>query len=252
MQTTGAAGNIDVRASRGVALSDGARITTSAFGSGDAGTVSISAHDSIAISSNAAIASESVGAGLAGNLAVQSDGRIELRSGGQITTSAAFSDGGNIRVESPLALMDSGRITTAVGTGQGNGGNMELRIPTFVLHDSVVSANAFGGRGGNIHIASDKLLKSSNSSITASSQLGIDGTITLDSPAIDPTGELLPPPPSFVDAGAILAGRCGPRLAGRASSLVIVPRATLGIALGELPTWQTTNTMSCERPLFSS
>ena len=39
------------------------------------------------------------------------------------------------------------------------------------------------------------------------------------------TGELLVPPPTFLDAGAILAGRCGPRLAGRASSLVVAPNA---------------------------
>jgi len=57
-----------------------------------------------------------------------------------------------------------------------------------------------------------------------------DGTVTLESPAIDPTGELLLPKVAFFDAGSVLAGRCGPRLAGRASSLVVEPRRMADVA----------------------
>jgi hypothetical protein len=134
---------------------------------------------------------------------------------------------------------------------------MEIRIPTFVLNNSTISANAFGGDGGNIHIATETFFKSANSSVTASSTLGVDGTITLDSPAIDPAGQLLPPSPTYLDAGAVLAGRCGARLAGRASSLVIVSRAAEGVLPGGLHTtfdgtiaspWYVTNSLACEPP----
>jgi filamentous hemagglutinin family protein len=249
---TGRAGSIEVKTGGRLGLRDGSRISTSTTTYGDAGNVTLHGAESIEISSNAVVASESSGAGLAGDLDVSSNGRIEIANGGRITTSATFSDGGNISVAAPLAFMNGGRITAAVGTGLGDGGNMEIRISTFVLRDSVITANAFGGHGGNIHIATDKLLKSTNSSITASSQLGVDGTITLDSPAIDPTGELLAPLPSFLDAGAILAGRCGPRLAGRASSLVIVARGAETSAVGGLRAWLERNTPSCEAPQPSS
>jgi len=121
-------------------------------------------------------------------------------------------------------MLDGGRIETAVGTGHGAGGNITLAVPTLVLRNAVISANAFGGPGGNIRIGTQSLIRSADSAVTASSKLGVDGTITLDSPALDPTGELLAPAPTYLDAGAVLAGRCGPRLAGRASSLVVVPR----------------------------
>ena len=257
----GRAGNIDVQSGGRVLLREAARVSTSATASGDAGMVTLFGRDAVSISSGAKVASESSGAGFAGNLDVRSDGRLEVTNGGQITTSASFSDGGDILVEAPFGFMDGGRIATAVGTGQGDGGNIALRIPTFILHNSAISANAFGGDGGNVHIATGKLLKTPSSGITASSQLGVDGTITLDSPAIDPTGELLAPPPTFLDAGAILAGRCGPRLAGRASSLVIVPRgANGGLGLDLYTTidrelrdaWQTTGSASCARPQGSS
>jgi hypothetical protein len=151
---------------------------------------------------------------------------LRVETGGRITTQATRADGGNIFVEvGRLALFDAGEVTTAVGTGAGKGGNVSILSPTLVLRRTTVSANAFGGPGGNIHIGAQTFFKSADSSVTASSQLGIDGTITQDSPALDPTGELLAPAPVFVDAGAVLAGRCGPRLAGRASSLVLVPRA---------------------------
>lgn len=231
--SSGSAGNIDVVVDGRLDLR-GASISTSATAAGDAGTVSLFAAGGIGLSSGATIASESSGSGLAGNLDVRTAGRLDIVDGGQITTSARSSDGGNIQVEAPLAFMDGGRIATAVGTGQGNGGNIVVRIPTFVLHGSTVSANAFGGNGGNIRISTGTLLKSANTGITASSQLGVDGTITLDSPAIDPTGELVAPAPTFLDIAAILAGRCGARLAGRASSLVIVPRWSEDALPGEL------------------
>lgn len=163
--------------------------------------------------------------GLAGDVAVNVGGVLRIESGGRISTQAEDSDGGNISVAvGGLAVLDGGTIATAVGTGQGGGGNITLSIPTLVLRGAVVSANAFGGPGGNIRIGTQTFFPSADSAVTASSQLGIDGTITQDSPALDPTGELLAPAPVFLDAGAVLAGRCGPRLAGKASSLVVAPR----------------------------
>ena len=62
-----------------------------------------------------------------------------------------------------------------MGTGQGSGGNVDLRSPVLVMRSSTISANAFGGDGGNIHIGTSIFLPSADSAITASSTLGIDG-----------------------------------------------------------------------------
>jgi large exoprotein involved in heme utilization and adhesion len=229
-RSAGRGGTLDVRTDGAIVMVDRSAISTSADGTGNAGDVHVRARDGISLSRGAAIASASLSTGLAGNVDVATNGLLELREGGQITTQALSSDGGNLTVTANGAFLDTGRITTEVGTGLGAGGNMEIRIPLLVLRNSQVSANAFGGPGGNIHIATRTFIPSANSSVTASSQLGVDGTITLESPALDPTGELLLPAVAFFDAGSVLAGRCGPRLAGRASSLVVEPRRLADVA----------------------
>ena len=229
-ESPGAAGMVDVRTDGILAMADFARISTSSLLAGNAGDVRVRAGGGITVSRNALIASESFGAGLAGDVDVVTDGVLEVREGARISTAALSSDGGNIRVTANGAFLDSGRITTEVGTGQGGGGNIELQSPTLVLHSANISANAFGGPGGNIHIASQTFIPSADSSVTASSALGVDGTVTLESPAIDPTGALLIPAVAFFDAGSVLAGRCGPRLAGRASSLLVEPRRMADVA----------------------
>ena len=78
----------------------------------------------------------------------------------------------------------------------------------MLLRNAIVSANAFGGAGGNVHIASTNVLSDTSSKVTASSQLGIDGTVEFDSPAADLSGALFSVASSFLDANAVLASRC--------------------------------------------
>jgi len=80
--------------------------------------------------------------------------------------------------------------------------------------NSDIVANAFEGNGGNIDITtqgifglqvSDKLTP--NSDITASSQLGIDGTITINTANVDPSRGLTELPFNFTDpSNQIIAG----------------------------------------------
>ena len=224
-KTYGPARGGSVQVSAAEIAIDGGGIFAGTDGSGPGGNVSVGAGGMLAISNRGSVAANARSSGFAGNVSVSVGDTLRVDSGGGITTEARSADGGDISVAvGDRAILDGGSIETAVGTGLGGGGNIALAIPTLVLRNAVVSANAFGGPGGNIRIGTQTFFKSADSSVTASSQLGIDGTITLDSPALDPTGELLAPAPVFLDAGAVLAGRCGPRLAGRASSLVVAPR----------------------------
>jgi hypothetical protein len=193
-------------------------------GSGPGGDISVTAGTSLDVHDDGSITSESRATGLAGSIAVNAGESMLLRNNGRITTAARLADGGDIAIAvGSFASMSNALIETQVGSGNGNGGNVDFRVPTLVMDGSTISANAYGGNGGNIHLGTTTFVPSGDSAVTASSKLGIDGTITLDSPALDPTSQLLVPPPAFVDVAAILAGRCGPRLAGRASSLVVLP-----------------------------
>ncbi|EDN71452.1 hypothetical protein BGP_3045 [Beggiatoa sp. PS] len=85
-----------------------------------------------------------------------------------------------------LDLQDS-KITTSVHGGKGNGGNINIENPTFaVLDNSQIVAEADEGPGGDIRIiVADQFIASPESLISASSRLGLDGHVQIDSPAID-------------------------------------------------------------------
>ncbi len=191
-------------------------------GSGPGGNIDVNASRVIEMRGGARIASDSQASGFAGAIAIRA-GETLAMDGARITTAARSADGGDISIDvgRSVVLRDS-LIETQVGSGRGSGGNIALRVPTLRMMSSAISANAFGGDGGNVRVGTKTFVPSGDSRVTASSTLGIDGTITFESPAIDPSGQLLVPPPAFLDVAAILAGRCGPRLAGRASSLVVI------------------------------
>ena len=50
---------------------------------------------------------------------------------------------------------------------------------------SQIKAQADEGRGGNIHLKAKQLIKSPQSQISASSKLGIDGDVNIESPEVD-------------------------------------------------------------------
>jgi large exoprotein involved in heme utilization and adhesion len=110
-----------------------------------------------------------------------------------------------------LRLRDS-QITTAVGSGQGRGGNI-LIDPTFVLLErSQIRADAFGGSGGNVRIVTEVFLANPASSVSASSALGISGTVDIQAPVTNLSGVVAPLTPDFARATALLQDRCAARL----------------------------------------
>ncbi|MGG6263836.1 filamentous hemagglutinin N-terminal domain-containing protein [Leptolyngbya sp. AN03gr2] len=157
----------------------------------------------------------------AGNIDIQTNSlRIDR---GLISAATASTDGGNIGldVQDVLLLRNGGRISTDAGTAQagGNGGNITLNSNFIVAvpeENSIISANAFTGRGGNIRITTQGLIgiepRSSTttglSSITASSQFGISGTIVLNTPDVDPSQGLVQLPAELQDTSGLIASTC--------------------------------------------
>lgn len=90
----------------------------------------------------------------------------------------------------------------------------------MTLNKGLIKAQADEGRGGDIHITSDKLIASPESLVTASSRLGIDGEVKIDSPEINLDEFMVVLPGGFVDA---TLKRCNVEELENASHFKMIP-----------------------------
>lgn len=174
------------------------------------------------LESNSEISAFSLGFGDAGSILL--DTGTAYLSDSAITTQTVSSDGGDIffRNEAmPLLNLVNSKITTTVAGGLGNGGNITIERPIFVvLENGEIIANAFEGAGGNIQINTQQLIQDPDSRIKASSQKGIDGRIDISSPDTDISGSITVLPDTFQDATAFFNNPCDIKTMGHTSSLV--------------------------------
>jgi filamentous hemagglutinin family protein len=139
--------------------------------------------------------------GDAGKIMITAD-EIRLSNHSAITTEAFSAGGGEINITTPdlLHLKDS-RITTSVKEGVGNGGNLTVNTPRFsIIDQGQIIAQADEGHGGNIHLSAKNLIQSPCSQISASSKLGVDGEVNIDSPEMNLDEFLVVLPGGFVEA----------------------------------------------------
>jgi large exoprotein involved in heme utilization and adhesion len=223
---SGAGGTVDLLAAETLSLSGaGTRVSTNTRGAGRGGNVTLQARQ-LVLRDGASISADSFGTGLAGDVTITLGDRLDIDNA-SIATRAVVSDGGNIRITAPnfVGLRDS-QITTSVQSGVGGGGNVFIDPEFVVLQNSQIIANAFGGPGGNIRIVAGQLIADPYSVISASSALGIDGTVNIDAPDTDVSAGLAVLPESFLDAASLMQAGCGAARAGL-SSLVEVGRGGL-------------------------
>jgi large exoprotein involved in heme utilization and adhesion len=181
---SGNAGAINVTATGTISISGaGSTISTSTLGDGDGGDIALTAANQVTISGGGSVTSDSLGgAGLTGDIAVSSENNIVI-SGGAISTRAQTSDGGNVKLTAPnIVQLTNAEITTSVESGVGGGGNISIDPQFIVLNKSQITANAFGGPGGNITLIANNFLPSADSLVQASSALSTQGTIVVASP----------------------------------------------------------------------
>ncbi|MBI5234062.1 MAG: filamentous hemagglutinin N-terminal domain-containing protein [Deltaproteobacteria bacterium] len=156
----------------------------------------------------ASISVQSLGTGLAGNIVITASNNVELRDS-SMTAATENADGGNIHISAKKLLdLNDSSLTATVKGGTGNGGNIIIDPENVVLDKSRIIANADRGDGGNISIASDNYFSSLASVVSASSRMGLDGTVVISSPAIDITGNLTVLPASFLRADALFPKPC--------------------------------------------
>ena len=167
--------------------------------------------DHIRLHGNSAITTSSEGVGDAGDIRLKAR-RFEMHDA-SVSSDADFSGGGRITVsaENTVWLTDS-RITTNVYRGIGNGGDIGIRNPEFViLNHSEIQANAQDGDGGAVFIITDNFLKSFSSIIEATSARGNEGTVRIEAPDFDISGELTVMPGTFFDAEKWVYDSCESR-----------------------------------------
>jgi large exoprotein involved in heme utilization and adhesion len=200
-------------------ITSGGQIATTAEG-GNGGDVNLAvAGDILLDGAGPLIAAESSGQGDAGSIMLSAS-TLRLKDGASISTQAATANGGNIAltVGAFVYLVDS-TITTSVKGSAGNGGNITIDPRLVVLDSSDIIAQAVAGHGGNIFINASNLIASTDSLVSASSQLGISGTVELIGPRVDLNGSLVVLPSDLRAAAEVARTSCDAR-ARKESSLV--------------------------------
>lgn len=229
----GKAGDISINAS-GIFQSDNSSVTTAAE-QAKGGDITIQA-GWVQITNGALISAESSGKGNAGNIYISTPDTLLMKNG-SVTTEAKQADGGNIQVnaQNRVNLIDS-KITASVGGGpQTVGGNITIDPHFVILNDSQVIANAYEGRGGNIQIVADVFLASPESVVSASSALGVNGTVDIRAPITSVSGSLLPMQRTFLSAADLLRNPCAARIrGGQSSSFILSGRDGLPIRPGSV------------------
>ena len=189
---------------------------------GNSGSVTINT-PSLYATDKARITVQNEGPGRAGNIQINAN-VIRFSNQSRITASTASGNGGNIRLNSQESLLlNHGSNISATAAGIGDGGNISIRSPVILgLENSDIIANAVKGRGGNIGITTQGLFGfeyrdrlTADNDITASSEFGVNGTVDISTPGIEPNARLLELPENFMDSSQQVAQTCAATSASR-------------------------------------
>jgi large exoprotein involved in heme utilization and adhesion len=181
----------------------------------------------------AKVAVNSSGTGGAGILTIVADS-IRLDTEGNLTAATVSGRGGDIKLTAQdIQLRRGGNITTSA-TGFANGGNITIDTGVLAaLENSDISANSTGLRGGNVTINAQGIFGTQfrpaltlDSDITASGKdSSLNGTVTINTPGVDPSRGLVALPETVADPAALIAQNPCDR--GQGSAFVVTGRGGL-------------------------
>ncbi len=226
-QGVGQGGDVDVAAADLRVQGDtspfftGITSRSEATASGPSGSITV-VGDILRLTDGATITAASFGdEGDAGDVRVVASRNLIMNADAAITTQTDNTNGGNVRIE-VVNLIDiqDAQVTTAVRASDGVGGNIFIDPAFVVLDESFVQADAFAGDAGNITLVAENIVQSANSAVTASSELAVDGRITIEAPETDISADLAVLTAALIDATALLQQRCAARAGRSTSSLV--------------------------------
>jgi filamentous hemagglutinin family protein len=207
-------------------LHQGGTISVKSQSTASGGDIRVDTHH-LYLFDNGLISAKSEDIGNAGDIQLKASGSIQMENS-NMTTATNKADGGNIFINSHGIFHPiKSNITVTVGGGQGDGGNIDLLSDQIVMDQSRIIANAYEGKGGNIQITADQLIRTPDSEVSASSRLGIDGSVQIRSPETDVGGLLQAMPDDYLDAENWQRTPCAERRGESASRFVLVPREAI-------------------------
>ncbi|MEB3218396.1 MAG: hypothetical protein VKN72_19485 [Nostocales cyanobacterium 94392] len=226
-------------------LLNGGQVFTTTVRSGSAGKITVDASEAVTIagtdpnyfskaeqfgigrlsstSEKSSISVFSGGTGASGSIFLTTPS-LTLQENGTINAESSSVDGGNITlsIRDLLLMRRQGTISATAGTEEkgGDGGNININSKFIVAtpdRNSDTTANAYSGKGGNINIQSRGIFgievrsqaSDTSNDITASSQVGLSGTVNVISPdnssIQNNLGKL---PQDAIDTNALIANSC--------------------------------------------
>jgi len=215
----GAAGDIFING--GTVSVDAGTIAARSFAAATPGSIVVNAR-SVSLSNGASLTATGSGDGNAGNVVISASDTLSISGDSRIVTEALNGSGGNIRLfaNNSLIVRDSIVSTSVLGAAS-NGGNIEIDPFYTILNGGQIIARAVGGNGGNIDLTTRYLIASANSSIDASSALGINGQVEIIGVDVDLNSDIAPLPTDFLNVGQWLATPCSARQRSDISQFVV-------------------------------
>lgn len=224
-ESTGGSLTISAQA---IDLNNQSRLTADAA-SGNGGNIQLQTN-TLTLNQNSqisAIAGSGTGQGSGGTVDIAAR-TVRLDNQSQLTAAATADNGGNLRLHGldNLILRRNSLVSATAEGGTGNGGNIEIAADFIVAvpgEDSDIVARASQGQGGNIQITAAGLLGielrpaipgNGTNDIDASSDLGVDGLVTITQPITDPTQALLQLSEAPLNVSNQVAQGCGEAAAG--------------------------------------
>ncbi|MGR3277457.1 CHAT domain-containing protein [Acaryochloris marina NIES-2412] len=222
-------------------VSNGAQVSVSSV-MGAAGFLSIDANK--VVLDNSALLAEAVEGNLA-NIELSVRDSLQLLNRSRISTVARDeADGGNIFIGGTdtqllrfLTLQGGSIISAENSGGFGNGGSIDIAAQFIIAFPSELNriiANAFEGDGGDIDIFTNAIFGPQFLNISASSQLGLNGEINIETIATDPTTALTQLPENVLDKSTQIADACAVPSTGQ-SQFVVTGRGGLPLMPSSRP-----------------
>jgi hypothetical protein len=206
--------------------------TTGTSQAATGGSIIIQATDRVALTHHASITASSIGtaAGNAGDITLNAGQQLEVRDGSSITTAteSTQANGGNITIQAidKVQFVNS-TLSTSVRSTDGSGGNIFIDPKVVVLQGSEVTAKAIGGAGGNITFVTPLFLADSASVVSASSQRGPSGIVTIQSPTSNLSGAVGQLASKITPTQVLIQNRCVASTPGAQSTFILAGRDTL-------------------------
>ena len=233
---TGSAGTITVQGLASPAQSvlidgSGSGIFTDTQGTGAGGNIFVNAN-SVTMTNDSSLSASSTGPGNTGNIQIDAGNLFEMTNS-SVTTQANLASGGAIKITtnpSGTVELTNSLISASVLNGAGGGGSVNIDPLYVLMQNSQILAQAVQGPGGNITINITNgglFLPDANSVISASSQFGVNGTVTIQSPNAPVSGQIQPLGKTPLIATSLLNQRCAALAGGEFSSFTLAGRDSL-------------------------